>query len=54
MKRANPGILTINGGSLSIKFALYQVEAPLQRMLYGKVDESTTVKNKNWGIAWIK
>ena len=31
-------ILTINGGSSSIKFALYQVGDPLQRTLYGKVD----------------
>ncbi len=33
-----PSILTINGGSSSIKFALYHVEAPLKRGLYGKVD----------------
>lgn len=38
MKPANPLILTINGGSSSVKFALYQVEEPLQRRLYGKVD----------------
>ncbi|HXB59627.1 MAG TPA: acetate/propionate family kinase [Candidatus Acidoferrales bacterium] len=31
-------ILTINGGSSSIKFALYQVGEPLKRVLYGKVD----------------
>jgi acetate kinase len=31
-------ILTINGGSSSIKFALYQVGKPLKRGLYGKVD----------------
>ncbi len=31
-------VLTINGGSSSIKFALYQVGEPLQRGLYGKVD----------------
>jgi len=31
-------ILTINGGSSSIKFALYQTGAPLQRRLAGKVD----------------
>jgi acetate kinase len=33
-----PGILTINGGSSSIRFALYQVEEPLKKGLYGKVD----------------
>ena len=38
MKPANPRILTINGGSSSIKFALYHVEEPLKRRLYGKVD----------------
>ena len=38
MKPANPCILTINGGSSSIKFALYQDEEPLKRGLYGKVD----------------
>ena len=31
-------VLTINGGSSSIKFALYHVEEPLKRGLYGKVD----------------
>ena len=34
----NPSILTINGGSSSIKFALYRTGEPLQRGLYGKVD----------------
>jgi acetate kinase len=38
MKTDLPCILTINGGSSSIKFALYQVDEPLQRRLYGKVD----------------
>ena len=38
MKPANARILTINGGSSSIKFALYQVGEPLKRGLYGKVD----------------
>jgi len=31
-------ILTVNGGSSSIKFALFQVGQPLRRGLYGKVD----------------
>ncbi|MHB1590121.1 MAG: acetate/propionate family kinase [Sulfuricella sp.] len=31
-------ILTINGGSSSIKFALYRVGEPLERRLYGKID----------------
>src|ERR1017187_4941523 len=38
MKLSDPIILTINGGSSSIKFALYQVGEPLKRGLYGKVD----------------
>jgi acetate kinase len=38
MKPATPRILTINGGSSSIKFALYETGEPLKRKLYGKVD----------------
>lgn len=38
MKRADSRILTINGGSSSIKFALYEVGEPLKRELHGKVD----------------
>ena len=38
MKPASPSILTINGGSSSVKFALYQVEEPLKRGLCGKID----------------
>ena len=37
MKPADARILTINGGSSSIKFALYQVGEPLKRGLCGKV-----------------
>jgi acetate kinase len=37
-KPADSKILTINGGSSSIKFALYQVGKPLKRGLYGTVD----------------
>ena len=38
MKPADRHVLTINGGSSSIRFALFQVEEPLKRGLYGKVD----------------
>jgi acetate kinase len=38
MKPANSHILTINGGSSSVKFALYEKGKPLKRGLYGKVD----------------
>ena len=38
MKPADVHILTINGGSSSIKFALYAAVKPLQRGLHGTVD----------------
>lgn len=38
MNSHNPCILTINGGSSSIKFALYQVGKTLERGLYGNID----------------
>ena len=38
MKTNVPRCLTINGGSSSIKFALYLAETRLRRELYGKVD----------------
>lgn len=38
MKSADRSILTINGGSSSIKFALYQTGQPMRRTLHGKVD----------------
>jgi len=38
VKSDKPYILTINGGSSSIRFALYRVEEPLKKALYGKID----------------
>ncbi len=38
MKPANPRILTINGGSSSIKFALFEVGASLRRILAGGIE----------------
>ena len=38
VKPAQTKVLTINGGSSSIKFALYQVGELLKRKLYGKID----------------
>ena len=38
MRPADPCILTINGGSSSIKFAVYPALEPLKRKLYGTVD----------------
>jgi len=38
VKPANPRILTINGGSSSIKFALFEGGESLQRILEGRID----------------
>ncbi|MEK7780835.1 MAG: acetate/propionate family kinase [Verrucomicrobiota bacterium] len=38
MKPAQPSVLAINGGSSSIRFALYEQAEPLRRLLDGKVD----------------
>ena len=38
MKPAKPRILTINGGSSSIKFALFEVDDSLQRILEGGIE----------------
>jgi len=38
MKSSNTGILTINGGSSSIKFAFYSSDEQLTKRLYGKVE----------------
>ena len=37
-KAANNSVLTINGGSSSIKFALFHVESALQRVLEGRIE----------------
>ena len=37
-KPADTRVLTINGGSSSIKFALYRASEPPTRLMYGKVD----------------
>jgi acetate kinase len=38
MKTANPHILTINGGSSSIKFALFEASDSLRRILQGEIE----------------
>jgi acetate kinase len=38
MKPANPHILTINGGSSSIKFALFEAGVSLRRILEGRIE----------------
>ena len=38
MKPATPGVLTINGGSSSIKFALFEADTRLQRILAGQIE----------------
>ncbi len=38
MAKIEPSILTVNGGSSSIRFALYEIGKPLKRTLHGKID----------------
>ncbi len=38
IKPKNPSVLTINGGSSSIKFGLFEVGDPPQRVLHGEID----------------
>jgi acetate kinase len=38
MQSVPPRILCINGGSSSIKFAVYQDGPVMQRLLYGQID----------------
>jgi acetate kinase len=38
MPSARPCVLTINGGSSSIRFAVYEAGGALRRQLYGKID----------------
>ena len=38
MKQEKPHVLVMNGGSSSIKFAVYRMSDPPQRWLHGKVD----------------
>jgi acetate kinase len=53
MKRAISSILTINGGSSSIKFALFQADETLSQILAGRIEGvgfpqgSFTVKSSN-------
>jgi acetate kinase len=37
-KPSHSSVLTVNGGSSSVKFALYQVGEPLKRKFYGTID----------------
>ncbi len=39
MKPTSPSILTINGGSSSIKFALFEANSPLNRILGGSMEQ---------------
>lgn len=38
MAPASASVLAINGGSSSVKFAVYQADPPLKRLFYGKLD----------------
>ena len=42
MEPASPRILTINGGSSSIKFALFEAGDPLKRILSGGIERIGT------------
>src|SRR5664279_1714075 len=42
----NESILTINGGSSSIKFSLYKIENPLKQLFYGQLENIGTEKAK--------
>lgn len=46
MKSNKSCVLTVNGGSSSIKFALYEIEGPLTQSFYGEVENIGT-KNTN-------
>jgi acetate kinase len=48
MKPSNPRILTINGGSSSIKFALFEAGDPLQRILQGAIERSGHAGVRRW------
>lgn len=47
MKPANPRILTINGGSSSLKFALFEQADPAAQRISGRVDR-IGLKNARW------
>jgi acetate kinase len=55
MKPDNPQILAINGGSSSIKFVLFDVDASLRRILEGSIERiglpETTLRVKDWNLA---
>lgn len=55
MNPDNPQILAINGGSSSIKFALFEVDDSLRRILEGSIERiglpETTLRVKDWSLA---
>ena len=55
MKPVNPHILTINGGSSSIKFAVFEATGSLNRILGGTIDQigllNTTLREKGMSQA---
>lgn len=55
MNPDNPRILAINGGSSSIKFALFEVDASLRRSIEGGIERiglpETTLRVKDWNLA---
>lgn len=59
MKPANPRILTINGGSSSIKFALFEAGDSLRRILEARIeriglpDEFNEIVNSQSGLLGV-
>ncbi|MGA7828699.1 MAG: hypothetical protein WCA04_13615 [Geobacteraceae bacterium] len=53
MKPANSRILTINGGSSSIKFALFEVSDPLSRILEARIERIGLPEATIWTQAWV-
>ncbi|MBK5271954.1 MAG: acetate/propionate family kinase [Bacteroidia bacterium] len=45
MEPGSSNILTINGGSSSIKFSLYKIEEPLVQLFYGEIENIGTKKS---------
>ena len=50
---ASNSILTVNAGSSSIKFALYQVGEALEQRLHGKVDRGVAICGSGVGACVV-
>ena len=52
MKSALPCVLTINGGSSSIKFALFEANKAMRRILTGRIEGAG--KGFPKGVLWCR